>query len=61
MVLTIVMAAGVLMAQPWRQSAAFSLMLKMPVGLTVAALVAWMMAADWCVKGIEYLRRRTSS
>jgi hypothetical protein len=32
--------------------------MKLPIGIAVAVIVAWLMAPDWCVKGIDYLRRR---
>lgn len=59
--LTIVVAAGISMASPWHESAQLSLLLKMPIGIAVAAFVAWLMAADWCAKGVQYLRRGTCS
>jgi O-antigen/teichoic acid export membrane protein len=58
MVFSIVVAAGVFMIPPWHASAPFSLLMKLPIGIAVAVIVAWLIAPDWCGKGIEYLRRR---
>jgi hypothetical protein len=33
-------------------------LMKLPIGIAVAIFVAWTMAPDWCVKGINYLCRR---
>jgi O-antigen/teichoic acid export membrane protein len=54
----VVLAAGVLLAPPWHETAPYSLLMKLPIGIAVAVIVAWMLAPDWCVKGIDYLRRR---
>jgi len=54
----VILAAGVFLAPPWHGTAPYSLLMKLPIGIAVAVIVAWMMAPDWCVKGIDYLRRR---
>jgi O-antigen/teichoic acid export membrane protein len=56
--LLVVLAAGVLMAPPWHRTAPISLLMKLPIGIGVAVIVAWVAAPDWCIKGIDYLRRR---
>lgn len=56
----IVVAAGVVMGTPWHASALHSLILKMPIGLAVTAVISWMMAPDWCVKCFQYLYNRKS-
>jgi O-antigen/teichoic acid export membrane protein len=53
-----VLAAGIVMTPPWHASGPISLLLKLPAGMVVAAAVAWLMAPDWCLNGIAYLRRR---
>jgi len=57
----IILIAGILMAPPWHGSAPFSLMLKMPFGIMVAVIVAWLMASDCalgefniCAEGLLY-------
>jgi O-antigen/teichoic acid export membrane protein len=54
----VVLAAGVFLAPPWHRTAPLSLLMKLPIGIAVAVVVAWIMAPDWCVKGVDYLRRR---
>lgn len=56
----IVVTAGVVMGTPWHASALYSLFLKMPIGLAVTAVISWMMAPDWCVKGFQHLYNRNS-
>ena len=54
----VILAAGVFLAPPWHGTAPYSLLMKFPIGIAVAVIVAWTTAPDWCVKGIDYLRRR---
>jgi len=54
----VVLAAGVLLAPPWHETASVSLLMKLPIGIGVAVIVGWVAAPDWCVKGVDYLRRR---
>jgi O-antigen/teichoic acid export membrane protein len=56
MVLSIVVAAGVFMTPPWHGSAPFSLLMKLPIGIAVASITAWVAAPDWCARGINYFR-----
>jgi len=56
MVLSLVVAAGVFMTPAWHGSAPFSLLMKLPIGIAVASITAWVMAPDWCVRGIDYCR-----
>jgi len=53
-----ILAAGLLLARPWHATAPLSLLMKAPVGIVVAVIVAWTTAPDWCVKGFSYLRRK---
>jgi O-antigen/teichoic acid export membrane protein len=55
----VVLVAGLFLAPPWHKTAPISLLMKLPIGIAVAAIVAWMTAPDWCVKGVDYLRRRS--
>jgi O-antigen/teichoic acid export membrane protein len=54
----IILPAGVFLAPPWHGTAPFSLLMKLPIGVAVAVIVAWLMVPDWCIKGTDYLRRR---
>ena len=53
-----ILAAGLFLAPPWHVTAPLSLLMKLPFGIAVASMTAWVMAPDWCARGIEYLRRR---
>ena len=57
-VFSVVVATAIFMAQSWHGSAPYSLLMKFPVGIAVAATVAWMIAPDWCIEGLEHLRKR---
>lgn len=59
--LTVVAAAGTVMAPSWNETAQLSLLSKIPVVFAVAAVVAWLVAADWCAMGVQYLRGPRSS
>jgi O-antigen/teichoic acid export membrane protein len=54
----VVLTAGVFLAPPWHGTAPISLIMKLPIGIAASAIVAWMMAPDWCAKCADYLRRR---
>ncbi len=54
----IILAAGVFLAPPWHGTAPYSLLMKLPIGIAVAIIVAWIMAPDWCITGVDYLRQR---
>jgi hypothetical protein len=41
------LAAGIVMAPAWSEGPLRSLLLKFPVGVAVATLVAWIVASDW--------------
>jgi hypothetical protein len=32
--------------------------MKLPAGIAVAVGVAWAMAPDWCVKGVQLLQKK---
>ena len=57
-VMFVVLAAGALLERPWHATPLFSLLLKLPIGIAVAVIVAWVTAPDWCAKGVDHLRRR---
>ena len=52
------LAAGLFLAPPWHGTAPLSLLMKLPFGIAVAFITSWVVAPDWCARGIEYLRRR---
>jgi O-antigen/teichoic acid export membrane protein len=52
----IILPTGVFLAPPWHGTAPFSLLMKLPIGIAVAVIVALLMAPDWCIKGIDHLR-----
>src|SRR5690349_8990155 len=56
--MVLVLATGVYSTPPWHGTAAYSLLMKLPIGIAVAIVVAWIMAPDWCLKGIRCVRRR---
>lgn len=56
-VVGIAVCAGVLMAPHWHESAPLSLLMKLPIGIIVAGLIAWLAAPDWCDRSIRYFRR----
>jgi O-antigen/teichoic acid export membrane protein len=56
-VILIVVTAGTLLAPAWHGIPHLSLLMKLPIGIAVAVIVAFVMARDWCTKGIGYLRR----
>jgi O-antigen/teichoic acid export membrane protein len=56
--LMIVLLAGVLLAPSWSQIPFVSLLLKLPIGLAVSVIGAWLIAPDWCSKATAYLQRR---
>lgn len=58
LVLALILTAGTFMASPWHVSAPLSLLLKMPIGMAVVAVVAWVMAADWCARGVQFIHTR---
>jgi len=55
--LAIVLSVGILLTPSWHGIAPISLFMKLPVGMTIALIVTWLMAPEWCIKGISYLRR----
>ena len=54
----IVLATGLFLTSPWHAKPLYSLLMKLPIGIVVSLAVAWIVAPDWCVKGIGYLRRK---
>jgi len=49
-VILIILAVGFAIAPQWHQLALFSLLMKLPMGLTLLIFIAWFMAPDWCFK-----------
>lgn len=56
-VMAIILSAGVLLAPSWHATASLSLLMKLPFGIAVATITAWVMAPDWCARGIKYWQR----
>jgi O-antigen/teichoic acid export membrane protein len=56
-VVLVVLAAGAFMERPWHPASHVSLLMKLPVGIAVAGVVAAVAAPDWCAIGIAQLRR----
>jgi O-antigen/teichoic acid export membrane protein len=56
--LIVIFVIGLYMLRPWHDSAAVSLLMKLPAGIAVAVGVAWAMAPDWCVKGVQLLQKK---
>lgn len=56
--MALILAAGVVMIQPWHATATISLLMKLPFGIVVAAISVWITAPDWCARAIEYLCRK---
>jgi O-antigen/teichoic acid export membrane protein len=54
----VILAAGVFLAPPWHGTAPFSLLMKLPIGIAVALVVAWLMVPDWSIRVIDRLRQR---
>jgi O-antigen/teichoic acid export membrane protein len=52
-----ILAAGLFLAPAWHATAAVSLVMKLPFGIAVAFMTAWVMAPDWCVRGIKYVTK----
>ena len=56
-VVLVVLAAGAFMDHPWHPTPYVSLSTKLPIGIVIAGIVAWVAAPDWCAMGIANLRR----
>lgn len=56
-VMTMILVAGLFMASPWHVTVPFSLLMKLPAGIALASIAAWVIAPDWCGRGTQYLRR----
>jgi hypothetical protein len=56
-VTVLILLSGLLMAPSWNESAALSLLLKLPFGMTITVIASWVMAPDWCLRGVWYLQR----
>lgn len=57
-VLVIVIGAAVFMVPPWHAIPPLSILIKLPMGIAVSALVAWVIAPDWWSRGIGLLGRK---
>ena len=55
--LTVIAAFGVLLIPAWHADALMSLAMKLPVGIVACLVTARLIAPDWCVEGIDALRR----
>jgi O-antigen/teichoic acid export membrane protein len=56
--MAMILAAALVMIPPWHATAPISLLMKLPVGIVVAAISVWITAPDWCARTIEYLYRK---
>lgn len=56
-VTAIILFAGLFLAQPWHVIAPLSLLMKLPFGIAVASMTVWVIAPDWCARGIKHLRQ----
>ena len=56
-VMAIILAAGLCLAPSWHATAPLSLLMKLPFGIAVASMIAWVIAPDWCARGIEYVTK----
>jgi O-antigen/teichoic acid export membrane protein len=52
-----ILAAGLILAPPWHATAPLSLLMKLPFGIAVASMTAWVIAPDWCARGIKYVSK----
>jgi O-antigen/teichoic acid export membrane protein len=52
-----ILAASLFLAPPWHVTAPLSLLMKLPFGIAVASMTAWVIAPDWCMRGIKYVRQ----
>jgi O-antigen/teichoic acid export membrane protein len=55
--MAVILVTGIYLYPPWHGSPAVSLLMKLPVGIAVAGVVAAVAAPDWCAIGIAQLRR----
>lgn len=56
-ILATILAAGLLLTQPWHVVASLSLLMKLPIGISVASMTSWIIAPDWCIRGMTYLSK----
>jgi O-antigen/teichoic acid export membrane protein len=54
------LASGILMSLPWGRAPLLSLLLKLPVGVFVCALVGMVLAPDWVRRFVDRIRRSYS-
>lgn len=56
-VMVLIVIAGLFLAPAWYESATVSLLMKFPFGVAVVAITSWLIAPDWCVRGVRKLCR----
>lgn len=56
---SLIVFAGIVSAGSWHANPAISLVMKFPFGFVVAAITSWVLAPDWCNRGLVFLRRGT--
>lgn len=56
-VMFIILVAGLFLAPPWHAIAPFSILMKLPFGIAVASMTAWVIAPDWCARGVYFVRK----
>src|ERR1044071_1328506 len=54
--LGVILPTGIFLAHAWHPVALLSLLMKLPIGISVAVVVIFVTAPDWCDKGVQYLR-----
>jgi O-antigen/teichoic acid export membrane protein len=57
--IALIAAAGAVMIPPWHPSPPLSIVMKLPVGMLVALIVARVMAGDWLDRGFQLIRQKT--
>lgn len=56
--LVLIVLAGVFLTRPWHETAYWSLLMKLPAGMTVALVVLLLVEPDWRVRALHYMRQR---
>lgn len=57
-VVALIVVAGLFLAPAWNTNPLASLVMKFPFGVIVAAIASWLIAPDWCTRGVRWLRCR---
>jgi O-antigen/teichoic acid export membrane protein len=57
--IALIAVAGAVMIPPWHPMPPLSILMKLPVGMVVALIVARVMADDWLQRGFRLIRQKT--